>query len=49
MNVIGITLFISLILGSIFIICFAVEVTRKHKSSPEHDSLLPLEDDDKIS
>ncbi|MDF1812802.1 MAG: hypothetical protein P1V20_11330 [Verrucomicrobiales bacterium] len=46
MSVIGITLFISLILGVIFIICFAVEATKKRTSSLEHDSLLPLEDDE---
>lgn len=46
MNAIGITLFVSLILGSIFIICFAVEATKKRSSSLEHDSLLPLEDDE---
>jgi cell division protein FtsN len=46
MNVIAITLFVSLILGIIFIVCFAVEATKKGKSSLEHDSLLPLEDDE---
>ena len=46
MNALAITLLISLLLGGIFIACFAVEVTKKKKTSLEHDSLLPLEDDE---
>ena len=46
MQVIAITLFISLLLAGIFITCFAVEAWKKRKTSLEHDSLLPLEDDE---
>lgn len=44
MNVLALTIFLSLILAGIFITCFAAECLRKDKSSPEHDSLLPLDD-----
>jgi cell division protein FtsN len=45
MNVIAITILISMALGGIFIVCFAAEAFKKKKSSPERDSLLPLQDD----
>lgn len=45
MQVLAITLLISILLGGIFITCFAVEAWKKRKTSIEHDSLLPLEDD----
>jgi len=45
MNVIAITLLISLLLAGIFIICFATEAFRKNNSSSEQTSLLPLEDE----
>jgi len=44
MNVLAVTIFLSLILAGIFICCFTVECLRKRKSSLEHDSLLPLDD-----
>ncbi len=45
MNVIALTLLVSMALGGIFIVCFATESCRRKKSSPERDSLLPLQDD----
>ena len=44
MNVIAITLLVSLCLAGIFIVAFAVEATRKRKRSLERESLLPLDD-----
>lgn len=43
MNVLALTILISSCLGGMFIVCFALEVRRARKSSPERDSLLPLE------
>jgi len=45
MNVLAITIYLSLILAGIFITCFAAECLKRHKSSPEQDSLLPLDDE----
>jgi len=45
MNALSLTLLVSMTLGGIFIVCFAVEAFRRRKSSPESDSLLPLQDD----
>ena len=42
-NVLALTLFISICLAGIFIVCFAAEVRRSRRSSPERDSLLPLD------
>jgi len=42
-NVLALTLFISICLAGIFIVCFAAEVRRARRSSPERDSLLPLD------
>lgn len=47
MNAIQITLLVSMALAGIFIVCFAIEVSRKGKSSSERASLLPLDDDEK--
>jgi len=44
MQVIALTIFISSCLAGIFIVCFAFELRRSKKSSPERDSLLPLDD-----
>lgn len=45
MNVLALTLLISLVLAGIFVVCFACEVIKPRKSSLEHTSLLPLDDD----
>ena len=42
-NVLALTIFISICLGGIFIVCFAAEIRRSRRSSPERDSLLPLD------
>ena len=42
-NVLALTLFISICLAGIFIVCFAAEVRRSRRSSPERDSLMPLD------
>jgi len=41
-NVLALTIFISTCLAGIFIACFAAEIRRSRRSSPERDSLLPL-------
>jgi hypothetical protein len=43
MNVLALTILISSCLAGIFIACFAAEVRRGRRSSPERDSLLPLD------
>jgi hypothetical protein len=46
MNVIALTILVSSCLAGIFIFCFAGEFLRsRHTSSPERDSLLPLDDE----
>lgn len=47
-NVLALTIFLSTCLAGIFILCFAVEVRRSRRSSPERDSLLPLDLDPSI-
>lgn len=42
-NVLALTIFISICLAGIFIVCFAAEIRRSRNSSPERDSLLPLD------
>ena len=42
-NVLALTIFLSICLAAIFIVCFAVESRRARRSSPERDSLLPLD------
>lgn len=49
MNALAITVLVSMALGGIFIVCFAAEAFRRRKSSPERDSLLPLQDDSNSS
>ncbi|MBK1882107.1 hypothetical protein JIN85_06765 [Luteolibacter pohnpeiensis] len=44
MNVIALTILISSCLAGVFIVCFALEIRRSKDSSPERDSLLPLDD-----
>lgn len=43
MNVIALTVLVSACLTGIFVACFAAERWRSRKSSPERDSLLPLD------
>ncbi len=43
MNVLALTILVSSCLAGIFIACFAVEIRRARRSSPERDSLLPLD------
>ena len=43
MNVIALTLLISLCLAGIFIVAFACETKRKRKRSIERESLLPFD------
>ncbi|MCX6876192.1 MAG: hypothetical protein NTW21_20655 [Verrucomicrobia bacterium] len=43
MNVLALTIFISTCLAGIFVVCFALEIRRSRRSSPERDSLLPLD------
>ena len=45
MNVLALTILISSCLAGIFIACFAAEIRRARRTSPERDSLLPLEPD----
>lgn len=45
MNVIALTILVSSCLAGIFISCFAGEFRRARRSSPERDSLLPLDDE----
>ena len=45
MEVIALTILVSSCLAGIFICCFAGEFRRSRRSSPERDSLLPLDDD----
>ena len=43
MNVLALTILVSSCLAGIFIVCFAVEIRRARRTSPERDSLLPLD------
>lgn len=43
MSVLSLTILISSCLAGIFIACFAFEIRRARRSSPERDSLLPLD------
>ncbi|RYD24639.1 MAG: hypothetical protein EOP87_25780 [Verrucomicrobiaceae bacterium] len=43
MNVLALTILVSSCLAGIFIACFAAEIRRSRRTSPERDSLLPLE------
>ena len=45
MNVIALTILVSSCLAGMFIVCFIAEFHRSRNSSPERDSLLPLDDD----
>lgn len=43
MSVLALTILVSSCLAGIFIACFAVEIRRARRTSPERDSLLPLD------
>jgi hypothetical protein len=43
MSVLALTILVSSCLAGIFIACFAFEIRRARRSSPERDSLLPLD------
>ncbi len=49
MNVLALTILISVCLAGIFIVCFVAELKRNKRRGIEHDALLPLEDDAPIS
>ncbi len=44
MNVLAITILVSLCLRVTFRICFVMEAKRPNKRSPEQDSLIPFQD-----
>ena len=46
MNVLSVTLLVSLCLTGIFVTAFLFEHLHRRESGPEHDSLLPLDDHD---
>lgn len=43
MNVLALTILISSCLAGMFVACFVMEIRRSKSSSPERDSLLPLD------
>lgn len=43
MNVLALTILVSSCLAGIFIACFTMEIRRARRTSPERDSLLPLD------
>lgn len=45
MNVLALTILISVCLAAIFIVCFVAELKRGQRRGIEHVSLLPLDDD----
>ena len=45
MSVIPLTVFFSLLLAGTFVVLFVREQRRRHLTSPERDSLLPLADE----
>jgi len=49
MSVIPLTIFFSLLLAGTFVVLFAREQRRRHLTSPERDSLLPLADETPVS
>lgn len=44
MNVLSVTLVVSLLLSGIFVLAFLSEHVRRRDAGTEHDSLLPLDD-----
>lgn len=49
MNVLALTILISVFLAAIFIVCFVAELKRNSKRGIEHDALLPLDDDSSLT
>ena len=49
MNVLELTILISVCLAAIFIVCFIGELRKPRKRGIEHHALMPLEDDMPIS
>lgn len=49
MSVIPLTIFFSLLLAGTFVVLFAREQRRRHLTSPERDSLLPLADETPVT
>ncbi|QTN32790.1 hypothetical protein HZ994_10755 [Akkermansiaceae bacterium] len=49
MDALAITILVSTCLAAFFVVCFAVESRRSRRSSLEHDSLLPLDSDNRNS
>ncbi|MBT8045481.1 MAG: hypothetical protein KJO79_11065 [Verrucomicrobiae bacterium] len=45
MNVLALTILISVCLAAIFIVCFIGELRKPRKRGIEHHALMPLEDD----
>ncbi len=45
MNVLALTILISVCLAAIFVVCFIGELRKPHKRGIEHHALMPLEDD----
>lgn len=45
MEVLALTILVSLILAIIFLVCFTCEIVKPRKNSLEHTSLLPLDDE----
>lgn len=45
MDVLALTILISICLAAIFIVCFIGELRKPHKRGIEHHALMPLEDD----
>jgi len=49
MDVLALTILISVCLAAIFIVCFVAELKRGKRRGIEHVSLLPLDDDDAVT
>lgn len=48
MPVLHLTIFISLLLAGIFVVCFTAEAWRKKGGSTDRSALLPLLEDDEV-
>lgn len=49
MNVLALTILISVCLAAIFIVCFIAELKRNKNRGIEQDALLPLDDDTSLT
>ncbi|MCP5536475.1 MAG: hypothetical protein H7A51_09620 [Akkermansiaceae bacterium] len=49
MNVLALTILISVCLAAIFIVCFIGELRKPRKRGIEHHALMPLDDDMPLS